>query len=377
MSLTVQAVEGVKDLKSFVRLPYRLYRDDPRWVPPLISEEMKILNPAKNPCQKEVPTRLFLARRNGEVVGRVAALLSHPANRTWGQKNLRFGWFECIEDLSVARALLEQVEQWGRGQGMETLSGPQGFTDLDPEGMLIEGYEYTPTLATIYNPPYYPKFIEQLGFEKDADYIEFRSFRPESGQLDPKIERLSAAWLKRSNLEVRAALNRRELFQRIPEALEVLNEAYSDIYGFVPLTQEQLRYYFNRFMPLVDTDLVFGAMDQQDRLVALALSMPSLSEGLQKARGRLFPVGWFHLLKGMRQRRVLDLYLIGVRKAYQGGGVPLMIMLNLVKTAIAKGYQFTESNPMLENNKLMQGMHKYFDHITHKRRRVYKKRLID
>ena len=377
MPLSVQVVSNAKDLKSFVKLPFRLQGANPCWVPPLISEEMKILDPAKNPCQRDVPTRLFLARRDGEVVGRVAALLSHPANRVWNEKNLRFGWFECVDDLAVARALFDEVEQWGRELGMETVSGPQGFTDLDPEGMLIEGFEHTATLATIYNPPYYPDLMDQLGYDKDTDYIEFRSFRPEGDRIDPKVLKLGQALLKRSKLTVRPLKSRREIDELLPQGVDAINEAYADIYGFVPLSVEQFRFYVKRFMDLIDPDLIFVAFDPEQKVVGFGVTLPSLSHGLQKAKGHLLPWGWYHLLRGMREREVLDLYLLAVRKAYQGGGVPLLMLLKLLENAMAKGYQCTESNPMLEDNKLMQGMHKYFNHVTHKRRRVYKKSLLD
>jgi GNAT superfamily N-acetyltransferase len=375
MPISIQVVNGARDLKSFVKLPFRLLGDNPCWVPPVISEELKVLDPAKNPCQRDAPSRLFLARRDGEVVGRVAAILSRPANRIWGEKNLRFGWFDCVQDLSVARALFEKVEEWGRELGMETLTGPQGFTDMDPEGMLVEGYEHLATIATIYNPPYYPELMEQLGFSKEVDYIEFRSFRPEGDRIDPKVLKLGQALLKRSKLTVRPFRDRREVKEMVPQILETINEAYAEIYGFVPLSQDQFEFYVKRFLDLADLDLVFLALDPDGRMVGFGTTLPNLSKALQKARGRLLPWGWYHLLKGMREREVLDLYLLAVRKAYQGGGVPLLMLLNMLEKGMAKGYQCTESNPMLEHNKLMQGMHKYFDHITHKRRRVYKKSL--
>jgi hypothetical protein len=376
MAIEVQPAKTTKDFKSFVKFPFELYRDDPQWVPPIISDEYTVLDPAKNPCQQDVDTHMLLARRDGQVVGRVLAMNHHLVNRVWDRKNLRFGWFECVEDLEVARALLAAVEAWGREQGLETLTGPQGFTDFDPEGMLIEGFEYLPTAASIYNPPYYPQFMAELGFEKEVDYIEFRSYRPREGRYDPKVVRLTEALQKRSKLRIRSAVNRREIFQLIPEALEILNEAYSEIHGYAPLTLEQLRYYFKRFGSVMDIDFFLGAFDEQDKLVGLALTIPSLSTALRKARGRLLPLGWYHLLKSTRERKVLDLYLIGVRKEYKGSGASLLLMMKVKEVFVDKGFEYSESNPMLEGNTLMQGMHKYFEHITHKRRRVFKKSLL-
>ena len=279
MSVEIRVVETKQDLKTFVKVPFDLYKGDPYWVPPLIRDEMEIFNPKKNPAYEHAETRLFLAQKAGKTVGRTAAILSHAANEKYNTKNLRFGWFDTINDYEVARALLEAVEKWGKELGMETLTGPHGFSDLDPEGMLIEGFDQLPTISVYYNYPYYPGFVEKYGFAKEIDYVEFRSIAPRETGIPPKLLRLGERIKQRSGVRVIKFKKKSEVKKRAVDLFYLLDEAFEEIYGSVPLTEKQIKYYVRKYFSFVDKDLVKLAVNENDEAVGFMISMPSLSPG--------------------------------------------------------------------------------------------------
>lgn len=375
MSVTIRTVETKKDLKTFVKVPFDIYQGNDCWVPQLIREEMEIFNPAKNPAYKSAESRLFIAYKDGKPVGRIAAILSHAANEKFDTKNLRFGWFDTINDYEVTRALFDAVEDWGRELGMKTLTGPQGFTDLDPEGMLIEGFDQLATIAVYYNHPYYNEFVEKYGFEKDIDYVEFKGFPPYEEGVNPKLLRLGERIKQRSGIRVVKFKNKREVMNRAEHIFEVLDEAFEELYGTVPLTEEQVKYYVKKYFSFVDKELLQLAVNEENEAVGFMVALPSLSRGFQKAKGRLFPFGWFHILRSLKKFEILDFYLAGVKKKYRGVGVDLLMVLEVVKVAMTKGVKHSESNPELETNKKIQAQWKHFNTTLHKRRRIYKKNI--
>jgi hypothetical protein len=375
MSIEVRAVESKKDFKTFIYYPYRLYKGNKYWIPQLIMDEKEVFNPKKNPAFENADARLFVAFRDGKAAGRIVGILSHIANKKYGTRNLRFGWFECINDPDVSRALFTAAEQWGKEQGMKTMTGPHGFTDLDPEGMLIEGFDKMSTVASNYNFPYYQELTEQHGFEKEIDYHEFIAVVPHDTGLPEKLLRIADRIGERGGLRLLKFDNKKQLMTRAEELFYLLDEAFEEIYGSVPLTEKQVKYYVKKYIPFVHKDLVKVVVNNKDEMVGFMITMPSLTRGFQKAKGRLFPFGWFHILKAIRTYEVLDFYLAGVRKKYRGVGVDLLMAVDIGKTVLKMGFKYTESNLELETNVKVQAQWKHFNPIKHKHRRIFRKNI--
>ncbi len=375
MAIIVSVVKNRRDLKRFVTFPIGLLGGNPNYVPPLVSDDLSTLSPRKNPAFENAEARLFLAHRNGRIVGRVGAIISRAANRKYGTKNLRFGWFDSVDDPEVAAALFAAVEGWGRERGMETLTGPQGFTDLDPEGMLVEGFDELATIAVIWTPPYYPRLLERLGFAKEVDYIEFEARTPASG-IPERMARLGEFALKRNKFTIAQYRTRQQLRRaRQQELFDLLDEVYDELYGTVPLTDRQKQYYADKYLPFINPEFVKVVVNEDDRMVGFMISMPSLSRAMQKAGGRLFPFGFVHILRALKKFDRLDFYLAGVKKEYRGKGVDLVMVLDIFKAALKHGVTVAESNPELETNSKIQAEWKFVEARQHKRRRVYRKAI--
>jgi len=376
MSLEIRTVETKKDLKTFVKVPFKIFQGNPYWVPQLIFDEMNIFNPEKNPAFERADAKLFVAYKDGRPVGRVAGIMSYIANEKYKTKNLRFGWFDSIDDYEVADALLKAVEAWGKELGMETLTGPHGFTDLDPEGMLVEGFDQLPTIAVYYNHPYYPEFMEKYGFQKDVDYIELQAKLPYETGIPEKLLKLADRIKERSNIRLLKFTSKKEVKRRVAEIFHLIDEAFEEIYGSVPLSEKQMQSYVKKFFPFVDKDLLQVAVNEKDEAVGFVLALPSLSRGFQKANGRLFPFGWYHILKVIKgKNEVLDFYLAGIKKSHRGLGIDLLMIIEVARAAMRRGFLIAESNPELEHNAKIQAQWKYYNPRQHKRRRIYKKNL--
>lgn len=375
MNIELRTVKTKKDLKTFVKVPFDIFKDNKCWVPPLVFDEMEIFNMEKNPAFDSADCRLFIAYRDNKPVGRIAAILSYAANEKFNSKNLRFGWFDTINDYEVAQALFDKVEEWGKELGMETLTGPHGFTDLDPEGMLVEGFDQLATIAVYYNHAYYTEMVEKYGFEKEIDYVEFKAIPPYEEGIPPKLLRLGERIKERTGIHILKFKSKKEVMQRAGDIFRLLDEAYEELYGAVPLTEQQINYYVKKYIPFTDKDLLQLALDENNEAVGFLVAMPSLSKAFQKANGRLFPFGWFHILRGLKKYEILDFYLAGIKKKYRGLGVDLLMVLEVVKVAMKKGIKFSESNPELEDNKKVQAQWKYFNPTLHKRRRIFKKKI--
>ncbi|GAE21635.1 hypothetical protein JCM10003_1112 [Bacteroides pyogenes JCM 10003] len=352
MAITIQKVSTKRELKKFIRFNYFLYKDNPYSVPDLYDDMLNTFNKKKNAAFEFCEADYFLAYRDGEIVGRVAAIINRHANEKWGCKNVRFGWIDFLDDLEISSALIKTVEEWGKERGMTHIVGPLGFTDFDAEGMLIEGFDQLSTMATIYNHPYYPEHMEKLGFGKDADWVEFKIFIPES--IPEKHQRISELIQKKYNLKVKKYTSSRKIAKDYGQAIfELMNEAYSPLYGYSPLTQRQIKQYVRMYLPIVDLRMVTLITDVNDKLIGVGISMPSLSEALQKSRGRLLPLGWFYLLKALfmkRRAKMLDLLLVAVKPEYQNKGVNALLFSDLIPVYKKLGFIFAESNPELEQN---------------------------
>lgn len=375
MGWEIREVQNKRDLKCFVKFPLQLYRNHPYYVPPLITDEISIFSPIKNPAYENCETKLFLAYHNNSCVGRIAGIISHIANKKYQEKNLRFGWFDSINEEKSAELLFSALESWGKERGMTTCTGPQGFTDLDPTGMLIEGFDELSTMATLYNYPYYQNLIEKCGYTKLIDALEFQTKVPDEKDIPESLIK-SAEWVKkRYNYRILEFKNKREALQRGIELINLIDESYADLYGTVPLTEKQKNYYLKKYLPYIQTDFIKVVADEEDNLIGFLITMPSLSQALQKAQGRLFPFGFWYLLKALKTYQVLDFYLAGVKKEYRNKGVDILMVSEITKTAAKFGFSYSESNPELETNKKIQNEWKLFKPRQHKRRRIYFKNI--
>lgn len=375
MSVVIREVIGKKELKKFVRFNIDLYKDNPYHVPGLIEEEMVTLDKKKNPAFEVCDAIYFLAYREGQIVGRIAGIINRRSNETWNQKYARFGFLDFIDDEEVVNALFEAVENWARRQGMQSIQGPMGFTDLDHEGMLIEGFDQLGTMATIYNYPYYPKHMERLGYTKDQDWHEFKIYIPEG--IPEKHQRIGEIVKKKYGLKVMKFTRTKDIMPYAQRVFETLNASYAPLYGFAQLTQKQIDYYINMYIPMLRLDLVtLIVREEDDAVVGFGISLPSLTKALQKAKGRMFPFGWIHLLKALKTKpKVVDLYLTGVLPEYQNKGVNALLFNDLIPVYKSVGTEYAESNPELESNNAVQAQWDYFKREHHKTRRAYIKKL--
>lgn len=373
--ITIVAAETARLRRAFVEVQSRIYADYPWFVPPLVSDELAVLDPAKNPAFEHTEARFFLAQRDGEFVGRIAAIISHAGNQNAGVKHMRFGWFECVEDYAVAEALFGAAEAWGFEHGMELVTGPQGFTALDREGMLLEGFDCLPTFATIYNPPYYNEFCQRYGFEKHADTVEYITQNAIRQPFPERLAALAERLRQRGSFRVIELTSRKELLDRAPECFQLLEEIYGELEGFIPMNRAQNEFFLKRFIRLLVPETVKLAINRHDEMVGFMLAVPSLSRALQKARGRLFPFGWYHLWRASKHFQTLDFCLAGVRKKYRGRGVDLLMMHEMFKTCVKLGVEYTESNPEMEHNRRVQAEWKHFEPTLRRRRRIYRKAI--
>lgn len=375
MPITIKRVSSKKDMKKFIRFNYELYKKNPYSVPDLYDDMLGTFSKKKNAAFEFCDAEYFLAYKEDKLVGRVAAIINHRANEVWNKKEVRFGWIDFIDDKEVSEALLKQVEEWGKEHGMNRIQGPLGFTDFDAEGMLVEGFDQLSTMATTYNYPYYPEHVERLGFVKDADWVEFKIYIPDA--IPEKHKRITDLVQAKYNLKIKKYKSAKAIAADYGQAIfELMNEAYEPLYGYSPLSQGQIEQYIKMYLPIVDLRMVTLITDADDKLVGVGISMPSLSEALQKAKGRMLPFGWYYLLKALfmkRRAKFLDLLLIAVKPEYQNKGVNALLFSDLIPVYQKLGFIFAESNPELEMNGKVQAQWGYFKTEQHKRRRAFVK----
>jgi len=373
MGVQIKEVASRRDLRTFILFPFALYRGNDNWVPPLILDEFNTLRSDKNPAFDYCEARYWLAYKDGRLAGRIAAIINPKHKEHWKQDYMRFGWIDFIDDPEVSAALLGAVEDWAAESGVAAIHGPLGFTDMDHEGMLIEGFDELATMINIYNYPYYPLHMENLGYEKDTDWVEFEIDVPP--EPNPTIARIAKIALRRNKLQLLKVKNKKEMRARARELFELLCAEYKDLYSFVPLTERQMDTYTEQYLGFIDPDFVPVVVDEEDRMVAFGIIIPSLARALQKTRGRLFPFGFVQLSRAMKKNDRADLYLVAVKSEYQGKGVNAILMDQMNQVFNRIGVTKVESNPELEDNLDVQGQWKYFEKRQHKRRRCFIKYL--
>lgn len=374
MTVEIKKVSNKAELKKFIRFNYEFYKDNPYSVPDLYDDMLNTFSPQKNAAFEFCEADYFLAMRDGKIVGRVAAIINHRANETWNKKVVRFGWIDFVDDLDVSRALIDTVKQWGRERGMNEIEGPLGFTDMDAEGMLIDGFDQLSTMATIYNYPYYPEHMNLLGLERSADWVEMKVYIPDA--IPEKHKRISAIIAQKYKLHIRKITSRKEIKETgiAHDIFRLINKAYTPLFNYSQMTERQIDQYINMYVPVLDLRMVSIVENEQNEIVAVGISMASLSEALQKAKGKLLPFGWFHLLKALKWKRpkMLDLLLVAVRPDYQGKGVNALLFTDLIPVYQELGFEYAETNPELEMNDKVQNQWQYFKTEQHKRRRCFK-----
>jgi len=367
--IIIEEMRGTRGLRKFIDYPYHLYQNAANWVPALRMEEMNTFHPKKNPAYAFSQAKFWMAFRDGQPVGRIAGIVNQRHIEKWGQRYARFGWFDFIDDPSVSSALIKTVADWAKSQGLTALHGPLGFTDLDREGMLIEGFDEMGTLATHFNYPYYQKHLEAVGFAKDTDWVEYEIIIPE--RLPEKIIKLAEALQKRYGLRLVEFKRKKDLLKYADAVFELLDDAYSHLYGTTPLSREQVQFYIDQYFGLVNLDFVPVIVDENDDLVAFGITFPSLSAALRKAKGRILPFGFIPLLRALRRNDKGDLYLVAIKHEYQGKGINAILMVRMIEVFNQFGITRAESNPELEDNLNVRTQWKHFEHRQHKRRRVF------
>lgn len=374
MSVEIRKVATKHELKTFIRFNYELYKDNPYSVPDLYEDMLSTFSKEKNPAFEFCEADYFLAYKDGKLAGRVAAIINRRANETWGKQAVRFGWIDFIDDEEVSRALIEAVKAWGVERGMEEMEGPLGFTDMDAEGMLVKGFDRLSTIATIYNYPYYPEHMERLGMEKENDWIEQLITVPD--EIPEKHQRIADLVKNRYNLHIHKLRSKRDVARNNlgHRIFSLINDAYAPLFGYSRMTDKQIDGYVKSYLPILDLRMVTLVEDAEDNIVAVGISMPSMSRAMQKARGKLLPFGWWHLLKALKWKHgeTLDLLLVAVRPDFQGKGVNALLFTDLIPVYRSMGFRYAESNPEMDTNGKVQNQWQYFDVECHKLRRCYK-----
>ena len=372
--ITIQEVTTNKQLLQFVKFPFKLYKECPYWVPPLTKDELETLDKTKNPVFKNAEASYFLAYKKGSIVGRIAVILNHLEINEIGKKKVRFGWLDMIDDINVTKALLDKAYEIGAKQNLAYIEGPVGFSNMEKAGILTSGFEESNTMITWYQYPYYAAHFEQLGYSKQATWVEFKLTIPPV--LVERVERFSSIIKKRYELSVIDFKSKKDIIPYVDQMFELLNKTYNTLQTFVPIQQYQIDYYKQKYFNFIQPDYISCIQDKQGKLIAFSIVMPSFSEALKKANGSLLPFGWYHLLQAQRKNNRASLYLIGIDPEYQGKGVTAIIFEQVQLLFNAKGIDKVETNPELIENTAIQQMWKDYNPVQHKERSTFKKNIV-
>lgn len=374
MKLIIEEVLNKKSLKKFIQFQLNLYKSNEFWVPPLISDEIKTLSKDKNPAFEFCESKLWMVLKDDKVVGRVAGIINHKFNEKVNKKYARFGWIDFIDDYTVSELLLSTVENWAKEKGMEYINGPLGFTDMDGEGLLVEGFDQLSTFGSIYNFPYYPQHLERFNYKKDSDWIEFRIELEQT--IPDKVFRIAEIVKQKEKLKVVDVKKSKDLLPYARQIFYLINEAYRDLYGFVELNDKQIDMYVKSYFGFIKPGFVPLVVNEKNELVAFGISMPSLSKAMKNAKGKYLPFGIIHLLKALRSNDTADLYLTAVKPELQNKGVNAIIMCEINKAFLKNNIRFVETNRELEDNTKIQSQWRYYNAVQHKRRRCYIKNIF-
>ncbi|MBO7278566.1 MAG: N-acetyltransferase [Bacteroidales bacterium] len=369
MSITIHQVSRRRELKKFINFPNQLYKGCENWVPAMTIDELATLDPKKNAAFQHCRAIYFLAYKGQKIVGRIAGIINDKANASWGENTVRFGWYDVTDDLAVSKALIQAVADWGSAQGMTVIKGPLGFSDMDKEGLLVEGFENLPSITTLYNYPYYGTHLEQLGFCKDVDWTQRIMKVPDT--VSERTQRFAKTIGELAQVRMLKPNSTREVKKYGKGVFDLLNRSFQVLYEYSLLNDEQIQAYINQYMPFMNKDFVAIVLNHEDEVVGFALTIPSLSKAMQKAKGKLFPFGFIHLLKGLRQRKLAELLMIGIDPRYQNKGLNALIFEHLHTNFIRQNVEWMVTNPQLETNHPSLNLFSRFDAQPYMRRRCY------
>ncbi|MBR5247967.1 MAG: hypothetical protein IKV27_03320 [Lachnospiraceae bacterium] len=374
MGIEIREVLTKKDLWTWVRFPNKLYKNNEFFVPFLENDEFETFSEDKNPAYAFCETRLFLAYKDGKTAGRIAGLINHAYNKKWDKNAIRFTRFDFIDDYEVSQALFDAVVRWGKEKKYTEIMGPIGFTDMDHEGMLVEGFDEFNMSITFYNFPYYLTHMERLGLVKDIDWIEYKISVPK--EVDPRIEKISNHLINKGNYKAVTYTDRKVLYKEAYEAFSLIDVAFSKLYGTVPLTPEVIKNVIDGYIPLVNLDYICSIKDKEDKIIGFGVMVPSIAKALKKSNGKMFPLGIVRMLRALKGKNdTLEMYFVAVNPQYQLQGIPAIIINTLLKNIIANGVKYCETGPMLETNTAVHSMWRNFDKKQHKRRRCFIKQI--
>jgi GNAT superfamily N-acetyltransferase len=366
-------VNSKKSLKTFIYLPAELYRDQPNWVPPIYVDEWKFHNPAENPSLQQADTIRLLAYRDNQPVGRVMGIINKKYNEAHAEQTARFFQLDLVNDATVADALLDAIAKWAKERGMTKLIGPYGFSDKDPQGLQVDGFEQLPVIATPTNPSYIPPLVEQLGFSKHLDCVSFQLAVPQ--QIPELYERIYERTVRNMQIRVLSFASKREMKPYIVPVFRLVNETYAPLFGFVPMSETEMKRMAAQYMPVLDPAFVKCVLNDMNELIAFIIGMPDMSEGIRKAKGKLFPFGFLHMLAAARKTKQLDLMLGAIRQDYRGRGLNALLGTELMRAASKRGFTVMDSHLVLEENRLMCAEYEKMGGKVYKRYRVYGKDL--
>lgn len=371
--LEIVEVNSKKALKAFVKFPSKLYKDCNNYIPSLFIDELNTLRKDKNPAMDFCEAKYWLAYEDGEIVGRIAGIINYTAIDLWKEKSGRFGYIDFVENIEVAKSLLETVEKWLISKGMTKIQGPLGFSDFDLEGMLIKGFEYLGTMTTIYNHQYYVDYLNQLGYNKDVDWLEYEIIIPQNVPEPVKI--VAERSIETNNLKVLYAKNKKDIIPYVPKLFQLINSAFKDLYEYTPLTDKQIELYTKQYISFIDPNFVKFVLNEKDELIAYVLGFPSLARAIKKSKGRIFPFGFIYLLKALKKNKRLEIVQIAVSPEYQNLGVNAILFRELIISCNKKGIHSADLNPQLESNKKVRSQWQRFKHRQHKVRTSFFKEL--
>ncbi len=366
--LKITEVKNNKDLKEFINFQYKLYCENNFFVPPLRKNVLQTFDTNSNPAFEFCTMKMWLAKLDGKTVGRIAGIHNKKYNETTKTKYIRFAWLDFIDDKNIVNQLVKKVQEWGKELKMEKIHGPIGLTNFDPCGVLVEGFDEIATSSSVYNFPYYVKYLEELNFQKENDWIEFKI--PVPDKTPEQLHRIAAIVKKRYNLQVFNPQTKDDLLKYGEQVFKLMNEAYKGLYGVLEFTEQQIDYYIKQYLPSIPPRYVSMVM-QNDELVAFGISMPSLAKALKKSKGKLFPFGFIHLVRALKTNTIVDLMLIAVKPELQSKGVNSIMFDELIPKYIEDGIKHVETNSEMENNKKVQSQWKFFEPKLVKRKRSY------
>lgn len=376
--LEIREVQTKSDLKKYVTYPNQLYRNVPQYMPPLISEDLADWNPKANPAFEYCECRCWLAWRDGNIVGRIGAILSRKANEKWNTRRMRFTQVDFIDDFEVSKALFDTVEAWAREKGMNEIHGPLGCTDMDREGMLIEGFDEKSMFITYYNHPYYIEHMQRLGYVKDVDWVEFLIDIPgKEDKITQRLEQMSERVARIAKVHVVPVRSRLQYLPYLRKVFKLVDLCYAQLYGTVAMSDRQIKKYAEKFIPMLDPKLVCFVENEQNELVAVSVAAPSMAAAIKKHHGHMFPLGFIDILKSLRKNDTLDLFIIAVHPDYRNTGVNAIMMNHILKGCHKMGITKAETGPQLELNEKVQHQWGLFSYRNHKRRRCWIKQLAD